>query len=224
MILFFVLSCSGVHAQRRTPATPKMPEKIWIWLYLPQMARHLNCFYTLELKPDNLFTGPGVEDVTDDQSIKTVSALVKKLQKELSTFAVSQDEGNPRIIHLKAASLTNDKRYVLDQKTTINYVGRLRFLPDTLGQQNHLPIITQYAFSEAVISIDNSTLVRFSATNSTIRSILTDYVPLAHYNRLLWYAETKTREGKVYTQVNYNGPAVPTEAIPLKSHTPTVSK
>ena len=214
MLLFFALTCSVAYAQKRTHAAPelpaktKWPAKIWIWQYLPQMAKRLDCFYTLELKPSNVFARPGVEDVTDDQSIKTVSALVKKLQAELTTFVVTQDENNPRIIHLKVTILADDKEYVLDQKTTINYTGRLRFLPDTLGQQNHLPIITQDVFSDAVISIDISTIVSFSATNSTLRSILTDCVPLAQYNRLLWYAETKIRDGKVYTQINYEGPTV----------------
>src|SRR5258708_15335356 len=51
------------------------------------------------------------------------------------------------------------------------------------------------------------TQINCSASELSVRRILSDFVPLSQYERILWVSETKRKDGELETRVQYLGPA-----------------
>lgn len=187
--------------------TKKQNNAVDLYVYLNQEGIRLNSYFTVEDQVD-----PGESVGTDilvesDPTVATSDALIKKLQKEQSTYSVIKDEENPRIIHLVDKRLFSQPKYYLNKKANIAYSGRLNDLPDKIGQQLHFDLAAKNEFaigSESIVE-DSTTQVAFDAKNLSIRSILTDYIPLKNYSRLLWRAQTSDNGRQLHTRISYYG-------------------
>lgn len=189
-----------------TPLVIDSPvKKVFLTEYLTAMGEKLGCHFTVEAKgpAENLL----YTQVPGDQNVKTIDDLKRKLRQELPNIAVGQDKRNPKILNIMDNQLSQGTDYVLNKQLDFTYSGALGGLPYTLGKQLDAVITTPNKFNVSHIHLDLVTSVQFDAKKQTVRAILTDYVPLAHYSTILWEADTDEFNGKPRTLVRYYGPA-----------------
>lgn len=204
--LTFFCSLLQADADIVKPVSPAKP--LYYITYLNQEAAKLDFYFTVEDSYVTLAKMAGTNImIQDDPTIKTSNTLIKKLQMDQSIYSVLADDKNPHIIHLVDKTLGSLQRYALDQKSSITFSGRLSKLPDEIGQKTHLGVVTKTTFlSNSWMVGDCYTTVSLDAKNSTIRSILTDYIPLKNYYRYLWHGETSVYSDSCLTYISFYGP------------------
>ncbi len=191
--------------------------------YLFDMGQKFMCHFTLEYRGYALTGKSSVLNsmVTNDANVTTIPLLVAKLRRDLPGFTVAQNSKNPKIVHIIEQALA-EKDYVLNKSTSLRYSGNLVgcVVKDEAGRNlvkgNGLVV----AVAEKVgVVLDGSeeagshgafndcvTMVTVNASNTTVRSILTDYIPLGNYKTILWRAVTTKAEGKPEVLVQFYGP------------------
>jgi hypothetical protein len=184
----------------------------------------LGCYFTVETRA---FVGMDVESqldrvTTNELNVGSITALLPKLRGDLDAFTIRQDEKNPKIIHVIQTCLLEDKDYVLDKRITLAYRGSLMGYNKT-DKRGHVEISEGLVGAIAkktgglesgpvpvgsfgLLGGDTYTRVSVNATNETVRSVLTDSVPLANYRAVLWQAVATKEEGKVKVYVQFLGP------------------
>ena len=220
VVIAILLLFSGLplHATDNKLSKEPAAQSFMLYQYSEKMGEQLDCFFTIEDKQESdpkktIYNSY----VTVDPNIKTVSALVTKLQKELTSYAIVIDMDNPKIIHLIYTVLTKSKSYPMQRTASMTYSGPLWNLADTLGKQLHTPLITQHTFFENIMVYDDVTNVSFVSTNHSVRDILSNCLPLDHYNRILWVARTEDINGKPRTEVDYQGPRIENDDSALEA-------
>lgn len=204
-------------AQSEIDVQQQSVKKVEMYNYLCEAGARLGCYFTVErnAEEEQSAFAPNLY-MRNSKPVSSVTALIAKLNKEFPGISVVQDEQNPKIIHLMDASLEKISQYPMDQKTSIAYSGPLLNLPNAIGRQTHLTVAKEYVYLTPAPSLDYATQVKVAAKNQTVRSILSTYVPLQHYNRFLWTASVRMYEGKPYTWVEYYGPAPVKATVPEK--------
>jgi hypothetical protein len=176
---------------------------------------------------------------TNDLAVASTADLLSNLRRSLKGFTVEQDTENPKVIHIIEGILKQQKDYVLNKRTSLSYSGNLVscVIKDAQGRNLVHGEGIVNALADKVGGIQNGTaeadsqgtfddcytVVNIEATNETVRSILTDCIPLAGDKTILWRAVTTTtgREGRTNVLVQFYGSQKP--AIlppPVISNTP----
>ena len=140
-------------------------------------------------------------------------------------FAVEQDSKNSKIIHIVEQVLEQQKDYVLNKRTSVQYSGNLVncVVKDAEGRNLVHGEGIVNAVAEKVGGIRNGTeeagslgafddcltMVSVNATNETVRSILTDCIRVADYKIILWRAVHTTEKEKPMTLVQFYGAKKP---------------
>jgi hypothetical protein len=127
------------------------------------------------------------------------------LREQLPAADVRSDESNPVIIRIKSKRLQEIQGHSLERVTSVQYQGLLEGLPDAIGKAEKCALSTCRVVSSKMLYIDSTTKVDIEARRKPIRTILTDYLPLSDYNRVLWVAYTSMMDGKPDTEVWYLG-------------------
>jgi len=196
--------------------------------YLFLIGPKLGCYFTLEYQSYKLTRQlPRIESfitfTTNDLAVASTADLVSNLRRSLNGFTIEQDVKNPKVIHIIEGILERQKDYVLNKRTSLSYSGNLVncVVIDAQGRNLVHGEGIVNAMANKVGGIQNgttgdnsqggfddcSTLVSIDATNETVRSILTDYIPLAGYKTILWRAATTItgREGKTNVLIQFYG-------------------
>ncbi len=201
----------------------KEPEMFMCVDYLFAMGQKFMCHFTLEYRGYALTGKSSVFNsmVTNDANVTTIPLLVAKLRRDLPGFNVAQNSKNPKIVHIIEQALA-EKDYVLNKRTSLRYSGNLVgcVVKDEAGRNlvkgNGLVVAvaekvgvvldgTEEAGSQGAFN-DCVTVVAVNASNATVRSILTDCIPLGGYKTILWRAVTTKAEGKPEVLVQFYGP------------------
>jgi hypothetical protein len=190
--------------------------------YLFLIGPKLGCYFTLEYRSYKLTRQtPRIEAfitfTTNDLAVASTADLVSNLRRSLDGFIIEQDVKNPKVIHIIEGVLEQQKDYVLKKRTNLSYSGNLvncnvidaqgRNLVHGEGIVNAMASKvggiqngTTEAGSQGAFD-DCFTVVNIEATNEMVRSILTDYIPLAGYKTVLWRAVTTVTRLEVETNV-----------------------
>jgi WD40 repeat protein len=169
-----------------------------------------DCYFTIEASaasdasPTPWWPGIRVQPCPQDSSLEQALA---HLRPQIKGFQVFRSPDNPAVVHVVASQWAGQVHYSLEKRVSINYAGKLRGLVDDLGRQLNGCIHSKYIFmwgSEMVE--DSTTRVKVAAQQEVVRRVLTDWVPLAGYDRILWVAETARAGDKLDTTVQYRGP------------------
>jgi hypothetical protein len=186
-------------------------EKVGWDIFLAELPEQLKFHVTIE----RLSRAPGGEkigespfddcEVTLEANITTVDRIVEKLQREMKGVKVVRNKNNPVICHLIDERLLKIKHYVLDKEVDIAYSGPIDDLADELGKVT--PAIKSAWRGGAIGEVlgDFRTQVRVRAKDESVREVLTECVPLKHYNRTLWIARTTKTNDNYLTTVRYQG-------------------
>ena len=151
----------------------------------------------------------------------SIPAFVTNLRNYLDGFVVVEDARNPKILHIIDKALAEDPDYVLNKRISLKYSGGLRptwseekpmdppvgglipALAQKAGRYYSSPVDTpgrQASVLRLTLSEPNLQL-SIDATNQTVRSIMTDYLPLGK-KPILWRAVTEN-QGEVRVLVEY---------------------
>jgi len=170
------------------------------------LAREYDVFFTIE---QSWTTGEVNNAYTSHQIPRelTRASLLDELQRISSLlpgFQYEIDDKNPRIIHIWDARLREFRSYGLDR--TVRNFAMTGKLPDLMAEIARRGIPVAFQTSDVCVSVcwgnDFITVVHVKADQLKVRSLLTDFLPLSNYSRILWRAETERREGAI-TEVKF---------------------
>lgn len=188
LILSVVLVVSLCQVPASTPGTNQFP--LDAALHAIGMAHH--CYFTVEQLSEGGTSGSGLlQDKVDASQLNDSSLDVMKLLSSLAPeVSVTIDGTNKQIYHLRDASLTAGIADPLAQVLpSFTYNGLIYEMPWAL--HHGVPSIKpeHFIIDETDLSkIYGGNTVSFTASGKTIRSILTDYLPLTPSNAILWVA------------------------------------
>jgi hypothetical protein len=178
--------------------------------YLHKLGDTYDCFFTLEEswlqgEPMNSLASYAVPDDSSKgklpQELERLSALVPHL-------VFRSDPDNPRIIHAVDARLDDLHSYSLVQVIpSIDYTGKGNDVVGELAKRG-IRVAPQTGFAigdPLAMRIDATTTFHMKGERMTVRSALSNCVPLSAYSRVMWIATTERRAGSI-TQVNLRGP------------------
>ncbi len=194
--------------------------------YLGVVGGAVGCHFTLEYRGYGLTGKPSplAIAVTNDAGVDSISSVIRKLRRDLHEFQVSEDSHCPTVIHIIQRQLADDKEYVLNKRIRLTYSGHLggcqsadRNLAEDPGLTAAIAQViggirdgSEESGSQATFS-DCVTRISIKANDELVRSVMTDCIPLAGYDTILWRAVAskewhKTKEeGKPVALVQFFG-------------------
>lgn len=171
------------------------------------MASKLDCYFTIEE-----FSGPSRRDYNEISGkviqvrtdVRTIDDLVQALRDAHKNAVVFRNPKNTAVIHIIHKTLHGNEKHFLNQKINISHDGSPTGLIEAIGKQSgRLSLPKLYSFSGRGIDADGKTKIRVRAHGQTVRSILTDFVPLSEFRRVLWVSETEN--SLKTTEVRFKG-------------------
>src|SRR5581483_1177646 len=180
------------------------------WLPANQIPARFDCYFAIEEQGRVPLNGP--ERCAHTRWFPSLGTKEKDLQEFLvslnkalvgaTAFRLSPES---KVIYIAKRETITDPRYAMNLKVSIRYKGVPSLLLDELnkvsgkiGRPNFGTIGERQGDLESHIGVDSQDL--------TVRQVLTDYLPLSKYHRLLWVAETN--EDYSRTWVRFKGKAV----------------
>jgi hypothetical protein len=209
LVVLVVISFVGLgHCQEAS--SPKLrpgEEEVPLYDYLYRMGVEFDCYFTIEempLKFDNWIESHHMQVGSEPSSIEN---LVKDLSIQLKGVHVYRSRENPAVVHIVDERLEKEKDYSLSKCVAVKFRGSPEKLVVKL-QQTSLDNIRpkmQVAFSGGVRFTDQITEIHCSTRGALARRVLTDWLPLSQYSRILWISVTRRIDGKLDTDVDHLG-------------------
>jgi len=217
-ILTYFLSIAILTAAENQSITNQQ-ELIMMQDFLFKVGDRFNCYFTIEVVNKNDGAPTLHRSLIDarawivsDPKVHSINDLITVLSNRLANFAIITNNKNHKILHIIQKELYIRKDYVLNDVTTLKYRGSLGNsqnigLGAALGQRlsDRIGPCTIGVLNNTLFD-DYSTLVMVDAKNSAVRDILTDFVPVQNYKRIIWLAETSTQDAQPKTTIQYFGP------------------
>jgi hypothetical protein len=179
-------------------------------LYLADVGKRLDCYFTIEQTgyPSRNVMSKAVQP---DPSVKSIADVVGFLGRALEDYEVFQSPGDPAVVHIVAAKTRAIKDYWLDRRMAISFDGvPERLLGKILTSTKGAELETSGSIGDRRGG-DMITHVKVVAIDMTARSVLTEFLPLARYSRLLWVATTTPKDGTQVVSVWWCGMVKPQE-------------
>ena len=201
MSLLIMLNICSSPSQADEP-----PIQVELDAYLYDVGQKLDCYFTLEMATVNSRNALWSRVVARPVPANSIQELVQNLHTIFPDVDIEWDKENPVIVHLADKSLKSIKHYVLNESNELHQVLTLGMLPGQLNRSTRaeFSIISGYD-SERILVSDTRTMISVAADNKPIREILSDYLPLSQYRRILWETTTATSNNKVKTEILYHG-------------------
>jgi hypothetical protein len=174
---------------------------------LDAAAVKYDCYFTIEYNTTlSVENSVRSANIPNDLSI-SIKSFVKKLQTALPADRISIDSGNPKIIHIVDAGLSNKTGYPMSKVTSSKYTGPVALLPDAIGKSLGINLMTPTVYAANMSPSDPTTQVSTQEVSRPVRDILSDFVPLDHYSRIIWTSEIQNRKpsGEFSVWVTYWG-------------------
>ena len=133
----------------------------------------------------------------------------------LTEFVIDRMEREKPIIRIRDRQLALVTNYSLDRTVSLEYEGAVDGLLDILEKQDS-NIRKQRAFLTGAVPMvmDFVTTVRISCKGKTIRDLLTEYIPLPAYNRVIWDSRTNGKQDSPCITIIFHGCRSPNEKRP----------
>jgi hypothetical protein len=175
---------------------PPLRHIVFLADYLEMIGDRYDCYFTIETftssegsQPNDLFnkriiiTNPVLNR---DQAI----ALIKRYLPE---YNVLVKDNNPSIFHLIDRRLYNRDDYPLFKTVLSPYDGPIQSYVERLSCHFKGCMHSPHSLGPwGIIIWDNTTHIKVGTLRQDVRSLLTNYIPLSRYNRLLWTAIATT--------------------------------
>lgn len=180
--------------------------KVDIETALTSVGDKVDVYFTIECdeRQDTRLFNLGSSLLNPPVNISSVDDAIAYLAKELPQTVVIRDKKDRRIIHIIAASIIDEDAYAMNKKVSLAFNGTPTGLLESLtdrGIQKSDVVVGE------VIRTDNVSRLSIHADNLDARTILSAFLPLEGYCRLMWIAELRqVKEAKHVVYVQFNGP------------------
>jgi hypothetical protein len=192
------------------PANKGGSTKVALGRHLADLGVKFDCYFTFEEMPQNGGLALDLDDVDEKLSngASSLDEALDELAGELKRFRLLRAKENPAVVHIIDVRLDKLNDYPLEKRTDVDCSGRILDLVAELDVKlDHNIRNKKWLTPHEMRFLDLTTQVNVTAKGATARRILTDFVPLSSYSRVLWTAETELVEGKPLTEVMYRGRA-----------------
>ena len=205
--IFFSFTVLGQCQEASGPKLRRGEETVPLWKYLYRQGIQLDCYFTIEVMNrefDDWITEHDVQ-VTNEPSSR--EKMIEQLSAQLKGVHVYRSKENPAIVHIIDERLEKEKEYSLPKCVAVKFRGT----PDELVEKLHQTSFENLhpkrsgVFSSGARFGDFTTETHCSTRGASARRVLTDWLPLSHYTRILWTSETRRIKGELDTGVNYGG-------------------
>src|SRR5665213_169729 len=207
-----VFICFAGFGQCQEASSPKLrrgEEAIPLWDYLYRQGVKLDCYFTIEEMTqeeggDDWITEHEVQAGNDPSSIEK---MIEQLSAQLKGVHIYRSKENPAVVHFIDERLEKEKEYSLPKCVTIKFRGTPVELVEKLQRTSFENLHPKMGgvFSGGIGGYDFTTKIYCSTGGASVRRVLTDWLPLSHYTRTLWIAETQRTDGKLETGVDHLG-------------------
>lgn len=172
--------------------------------YLVKAAVKWDVYFTIEENVNEESTNLNSSDVPFEKLPSTLKAFLSNLRRILPNFVIEQNLENPVVIHLIDKSLWQTPQYILNSRQNKKFSGSVSELIESFHLTNPNQERMVGFFSGPRTPIYRSEL-KFAAQDAVIRHIFSDYIPLSHFQRILWNAYSHNANGELKTWVKYYG-------------------
>jgi len=192
----------GLHSQEQT-SFPLLAHLYWL-------GQEHDAFFTIEESwiKDEAMNSFVSHSIPLDSTQADLKDEMRRLGSIVPNFQFQIDAKNPHIVHIKDARLAAKEPYSLDQ--TVQNIEKVGTLPDLIAAIARRGVAVTFetvSVSPGGHLPDFVTVVHVKAEKATVRSLLTDFLPLANYKRILWTATTERRPSAL-TVVDFYGPTM----------------
>lgn len=202
-----ILAGDVSHAQRVVAGADEKAGSVPLEDFLRDLARRYDCYFTLEEgweegSATNAFSTSRVRLLAETTSLKQA---LDDLVKQVPNLRFEMAHKDRPIIHAIDKRLDRQSRYALGMTIqSYAFTGTTGELIGDLAKRG-IPILPQTVFPIGrAITIDPSTRITIKSSGLTIRRLLSDFLPLQGYSRVIWTAATKLVPG-AETVVNFKG-------------------
>jgi hypothetical protein len=173
-------------------------DKTMLSSYLWQLGKRFDCYFTVEQYRDGspLSHEALSMSVKPDSGLVTIEDLPGSLGKQLEGYEVLRSPDNPAVFHISASKAKSNPAYWLDKRMDLCFQGSPANLFYRIVSSDKQTVM-QNQFAIPAPPSDSTTRVTVAAKGLTTRSILTNFLPLSRYSRVLWGATTEVlKEGR----------------------------
>jgi hypothetical protein len=203
-----ILAGDVSQAQQVVPGADEAAGSIPLENLLQDLGRKYDCYFTLEEGWEegsamNAFSTSRVRLAGETTSLKQA---LDDVAKQVPNLRFEMAQRDRPIIHAIDKRLDKQSRYALGMTVpSYEFSGTTGELIADLAKRG-IPIAPQTVFAVGrTIATDLSTRMTIKASGLTVRRLLSDFLPLKGYSRVIWTAATKLGSG-AETVVNFKGP------------------
>jgi hypothetical protein len=178
--------------------------------YLEQLGNQFDCHFTIEESwAHSEIMNSLASSLVSPHTPKPddLNQRLAELSQTVPNFSFRIDKENGRIVHVIDSRLEQVNSYSLDQVVPrFEFDGTLDDLVRAISR-NGIKVAPQNSFGlgdPMASRRDFTTIVHVNAEKRSVRALLSDFLPLKNYVRVMWVATTERREGAI-TQVNFKG-------------------
>ena len=205
----FVLAASGVMPGEpgRALANEAGGTKVSMWSYLEQVGRRFDCYFTVEQVEDCLN-----KVFEPDATVKTIPDMEAALCRRLKGYEVRRSDKNPAVFRIAAVKLLSNPAYWMEKHIDLSFQGTPSNLQLKIWSCAGLTHPLQWS-TDFPPRLDLTTKVTVSGKGLSARCLLTDFMPLSQYSRVLWSATTRMDDLKPSVTVSFGGPTKSEDAL-----------
>jgi len=184
--------------------------------YLHQLGDQYDCYFTIE----ESWTPSEVRNSLESYLVPSnsnkkgeLTSALALLTKAVPHFTFQPDSIKGHIIHILDDRLLKQRQYGMDDVlSNVEFTGLLSDLVSVIARQGaHICLEAMFDIGDpSQVRRDWATVVSVKAENKTVRSLLSDFVPLEGYSRIIWIATTERQEHST-TAIRFNGPVARTK-------------
>jgi hypothetical protein len=177
-----------------------------------RLAIKLDCYFTIEEQDDDYFRSTPKNRIYSRcfSSLAAqhhdLDAFLVELNRNLKGAKAMRQGPSSRIVHIIEDSLLRDSRHPLNSNRSLDYQGSPSGMLDELEKSVRLSRAKIGSFGLGIVNADVDTRISVKANNKGLRSILTDYLPLSEYNRLLWVAMARSDFSETWVRYKAKAP------------------
>jgi len=173
---------------------PPNPDSVSLEDLLASLGKQYDCYFTVEggWRNHEAINAVARRAVTPPQKASTLAEAIDELAKGAPGLRFEIDKRQNRIVHVIDRRLDGQTGYGLDTVIpTFVFSGQTMELVSEL-RKSGVPIGNENTFAVGQrITFDASTNANVNARDYTVREILSDFIPLDGYNRVIWTASTR---------------------------------
>ena len=199
------------------PPKPTSLPAEWGLVYKPQSAQfqdrlvelgmRFDCYFTCEEFVETLGAASWFETLLPSTFEPTTRAeMMEGLGAVLPGYMVTADQDSPAVIRIRDGRLTGRADYGLDQTIKASFSGSPVDLLQWLENRQLRVASPNFGIISSIGRVNDGTSpLAMRNYDGSIRRMLTAYLPLSNYQRVLWIARSSSETGKLETLVRFGG-------------------